>query len=244
MINQQLSKCLVSQIARRFSAAKILKETDERVISLTIDDAPARNENAKESTRKILEAIESHNQTFSTKVSATFFVITDHVKHTSNRERLDAEILTEIVAKGHEIGNHGNCDRRHVCLSKTDFEIEFLEAHRFLSERVNHPIRWFRPGQGFYNDSMLEILKTVGKDLGYEDKLALVSMIPLDTLKLFNDPAFTLNYITNFIFPGSILILHAGFTHQAFNTVAVLNQLLRQLHQQNYQVVSLSKLFN
>ena len=244
MINSEFSKFLVSQIASRFPEAIFFKQTDDRIISLTIDDVPAQDEDAKESTRKILEAIESHNQVFSTNVSATFFVTTDHVKFDSDRKRSDLDILTEIIAKGHEIGNHGKFDRRHANLSKIDFEAEFSEAHQFLSAQISSPIRWFRPGQAFYNDSMLEVLTTVGKDLGYQEKFALASMVPFDTKELLDDPHFTLKNIARFTFPGSILLLHGGLSHQAVNTIEVLNQLLPRLHQQNYQVVSLSKLIN
>ena len=244
MINSEFSKFLVSQIASRFPEAIFFKETDDRIIALTIDDVPASDEDAKASTRNILEAIESHNQAFSTDVSATFFVTTDHVKFNTDRDKLDLEILTDIIAKGHEIGNHGKFDRRHANLSKPNFEAEFSEAHQFLSGQISSPIRWFRPGQAFYNDSMLEVLTTVGKDLGYQEKFALASMVPFDTKELLDDPNFTLKNIARFTFPGSILLLHGGLSHQAVNTIEVLNQLLPRLHEQNYQVVSLSKLMN
>jgi len=244
MVNGEFSKSLVSQMAGKFPEAIFLKETNKKVISLTIDDVPARNEDKKQSVRKILEAIELHNQSFSTTVSATFFITTDHIKHENGNGKLDLEILTEIISKGHEIGNHGKFDRRHASLPKTEFEAEFSEAHNFLSQHISQPIRWFRPGQAFYNQSMLEILATTGKNLGYQTKFALASMIPFDTQDFLDDPDFTLKNIERFTFPGSILVLHGGLSHQAINTLEVLNNLLPRLHQQNYQVVSLSKLMN
>ena len=244
MIDNKFGKFLVSQIDSRFPAAIFFKETDDRVIALTIDDVPARDEDVKDSTRKILEVIEFHNQAFSTNVNATFFVTTDHVKFNTHQDKLDSEILSDIVAKGHEIGNHGKFDCRHANLSKSHFEAEFSEAHQFLSDQISSPIRWFRPGQAFYNDSMLEILTTVGKDLGYQEKFALASMVPFDTKELLDDPSFTLKNIARFTFPGSILLLHGGLSHQAVNTIEVLKQLLPRLHQQNYQVVSLSQLIS
>ena len=244
MINSKFSKFLVSQIASKFPEAIFFKETDKKIISLTIDDVPARDEELKQSTRRILEAIESHNQLFSTAVSATFFVTSDHVKHATDEKKLDLDILAEIIDKGHEIGNHGKFDRRHANLSKEDFEAEFSEAHQFLSQHINQPIHWFRPGQAFYNESMFETLTTTGKNLGYQNKFALASMVPFDTQDFLDDPGFTLKNIQGFTFPGSILVLHGGFSHQAINTLEVLNKLLPWLHQQDYQVVSLSKLIN
>lgn len=244
MIDSKFSKSLASQIARKFPASIFLKETDEKIISLTVDDMPARDEDQKRSTRKILEAIELHNQSLSATVSVTFFIATDHVKYKADKGKLDLDILSEILDKGHEIGNHGKSDRRHASLSKVDFEAEFSEAHRFLSQQVRQPIRWFRPGQAFYNRSMLEILKTTGQDLGYQDKFALASMIPFDTQNFLDNPDFTLKNIECFTFPGAILVLHGGLSHQAINTLEVLNKLLPSLHEQNYQVVSLSKLID
>ncbi|ABW32792.1 chitin deacetylase family protein [Acaryochloris marina] len=242
MTNNKLSRYLVSQIAKKIPKAVFLKETNRKIISLTIDDIPAQNEDDKQSARKILEAIEAHNESFSTTVSATFFITTDHVKYESDKSKLDLDILKEISDKGHEIGNHGKIDRRHASLSKIEFETEFLEAHQFLSQHISQPVCWFRPGQGFFNKSMFDTLITVGQSLGYQEKFALASMIPFDTLKFLDDPDFTLKNIGRFTFPGSILLLHGGFSHQAINTVDVLNKLLPRLHEHNYQVVSLSKL--
>lgn len=135
-------------------------------------------------------------------------------------------------------------DRRHASLPEEDFEAEFSEAHQFLSEYINQPIHWFRPGQAFYNESMLETLKTTGQNLGYQSKFALASMVPFDTQEFLDDPDFTLKNIKRFTFPGSILVLHGGLSHQAINTLEVLNKLLPWLHQQDYQVVSLSKLIS
>ena len=170
------------------------------------------------------------------------FITTDHLKYNTNQATSDLDIIREIVNQGHEIGNHGKFDHRHARLSKIDFQSEFIEAHQILSTQIKQPIRWFRPGQAFYNQSMIEILINMGHDLGYQNKFALASMIPFDTRNLILNPAFTLNNIKHFIFPGSILILHGGYQVEAENTVNVLKKLLPLLYEQSYQVVSLSKL--
>lgn len=244
MVNSKISQFLVSQIAKKFPEAIFLKETEKKIISLTIDDVPARDEDKKQSTRNILEAINLHNQSFSTNVSATFFITTDHLKYKNDEQKLDIEILQEIIDQGHEIGNHGEFDHRHARLSKEDFETEFSNAHNFLSEHIKQPIHWFRPGQAFYNDSMLKTLVTTGQSLGYQNKFALASMVPFDTQELLDDPDFTLKNIKRFTFPGSIFVLHGGLSHQGINTVKVIKSLLPWLHEQGYQIVSLSKLIN
>ena len=244
MFGNNRGKCLVSAIAEKYSQAIFLKETEQKIIALTIDDLPARDEDSKESTRQILEAIDSHNSLYSTTVSATFFITTDHLKFASNPNKIDSDILAEIVEKGHEIGNHGQVDQLHFRLSEEDFKTEFLEAHRILSQYIEQSIKWFRPGRVLYHKSMLKTLAEVAQKLPYCKRFALASMIPLDTLSLFESPDFTLKNIEHFTFPGSILILHGGLSGQALRAVEVLNKLLPKLYQEGYQVVSLSKLFD
>jgi peptidoglycan/xylan/chitin deacetylase (PgdA/CDA1 family) len=68
------------------------------------------------------------------------------------------------------------------------------------------------------------------------------TMIPLDTRKGTNHPQFTTWYISQFIFPGAILVLHGGFPERDENTAIVLKNLLAKLHDRGYQVVTLSQL--
>ncbi|NET37250.1 MAG: polysaccharide deacetylase family protein [Cyanothece sp. SIO1E1] len=235
------SKVLISLIAPTFPEAvffrKIPKKLPRKVVALTIDDVPARDCESDLCTRPILEVIDSHNQSAKANFKATFFVITDHLPENSR-------IVGELAAKGHEIGNHGTTDHRHADLSPEEFEQEFLKAHELLSKSGAHPIRWFRPGQGFYNDNMISTLRTTGQELGYEDRFALASMIPFDTRAFLDDPQFTLKNVSRFTFPGSILVLHGGLKEQVSNTVEVLKALLPSLQKQGYEVVTLSKLFS
>ncbi len=244
MISPNISRFLVSQIANQCPSAVFFKDSDQNVMALTIDDVPARDEDDKQSTRQILEVIRSHNRAYKTNVQATFFITTEHVKHKNAKDRLDLDVLAEIRDEGHEIGNHGTLDQRHAKLSPLDFRNEFHQAHQFLSQQTHHPIRWFRPGQAFYTQPMLDLLRTEGQALGYHHQFALASMIPLDTRHGFDAPSFTVQMIGSFTFPGSILVLHGGYRHQALNTVQVLTNVLPQLHEQNYQIVSLSRLID
>ena len=244
MFSNLFSKPFIEVTAAVFPESLFRKDTDKKVVSLTFDDLPARDEDTKQSTRAILDAISSHNQKFSTDVSATFFLTTDHFKFKNDPQKLDLAVLKEIVDRGHEIGNHGMFDRRHSELSKQEFETEFVGAHQFLVEHTQQPIRWFRPAQTFNSKEMREVLSTTGQELGYQDKFALASMVPLDTQNLLDNPNFTLKNIKSFTFPGSILLLHGGSKRQAGNTLKVIEKLLPWLYERDYQVVSLSKLID
>lgn len=225
------SKKIVSLVSQGFPNAVFFEDTEKRVISLTIDDVPAQDEASDLSTKDILDTLSN----FQTKV--TFFVTTDHIN-------VGSKIVKIMSDQGHEIGNHGTKDHPHILLSSKDFENEFLTAHKIISEQIDKPIRWFRPGQAFFNQSMLQTLTTKGKQLGYQDKFALASMIPFDTREFLDDPIFTFKNIKRFIFPGSILVLHGGKEVQVKNTVKVLEMLLPFLKKERYEVVTLSNLIS
>ena len=234
------SKKLVSLVAKAFPDAVFYKDIEEnqtKILALTIDDVPARDDNSDISTQNILNVIDEHNTQTGDNAKATFFITTSHLNSNSS-------ILEDMIAKDHELGNHGTIDHRHSNLPAQQFEDEFIEAHERLILTPNATIRWFRPGQAFYNENMLETLKTKGKEFGYEGKFALASMIPFDTRDFLDDPQFTLKNINRFTFSGSILLLHGGKKEQASNTVQVLKELLPQLHKQGYKIVTLSQLFS
>ncbi|MDJ0649246.1 MAG: polysaccharide deacetylase family protein [Xenococcaceae cyanobacterium MO_188.B19] len=225
-----ITQNLVTLVSKIFSSGVFYKKTLSKIISLTIDDV------GDTGTIQILDAIDRFNHNLlkdRDRIRATFFVISDKLR--------DSLILDEILKRGHEIGNHGEQDHFHVVLSPNKFATEIERTHQILSSnRIKHKIKWFRPGRALYNKSMLQSLKEL---TGYYDRFALASMLPLDTLPIIKNPSFTLKYVSKFIFPGSILLLHGGDTERTANTVAVLDKLLPQLREKEYQVVTLSELW-
>ncbi len=225
-----ITQGLVVGISKFFPDAVFYKETSSRVVSLTIDDVGGAD------TLKILNVIDNFNQNITNerqRIRATFFVITDYLDDSKT-------MLNEILNRGHEIGNHGQKDYRHASLDTADFKSEIHQAHQILSSTSDVKLKWFRPGGGFYNKGMIEALKEMP---GYNDKLALASMVPLDTRRPTNNPSFTIKYLSQFIFPGSILLLHGGSEERSINTANVLSKLLIQLRQKEYEVVTLTQLW-
>ncbi|MEM8677254.1 MAG: polysaccharide deacetylase family protein [Cyanobacteria bacterium P01_G01_bin.67] len=225
-----ITRNLVVGISKLFPDAIFYKPTSLKILALTIDDV------GDDDTLKMLDVIDRFNQEISNEqeqIRATFFIISEKVT--------SYQILDEILTRGHEIGNHGHQDHFHGFLSPQEFRSEFNQTHEILSSNtVGGKIRWFRPGRALYNGSMLKILK---EKTGYCDRFALASMLPLDTFSIINQPSFTIKYISQFIFPGSILLLHGGTVKCTANTLEVLNTLLAQLRQEEYQVVTLSRLW-
>ncbi len=223
---------LLTGIANIFPDAVFYRPTSEKLIALTIDDV------GDPSTQLILDVIDQHNENIDNhnqKVDATFFVIANYL-------RGDKSLLKRMRMAGHEIGNHGLEDRTHADLSPQLFEREIKAAHQELVLNTGEPIRWFRPGRGRYNGSMKSILSEMEKSHRYHPYFALGSMLPLDTFELTHQPVFTLPYVSRFVFPGSILVLHGGSKIRSQNTAEVLTSLLPTLQQQGYKVVSLSGL--
>ena len=228
---------LIIQLAKRFPDAIFYKETTERVVALTIDDVPTPNDPGDASTRCILEAIATHNRAVDEagdRVRATFFIITSHLAQGS-------PILTDIVAAGHEIGNHGIADDNTALQHPEIFSLQLRASHQRLLEDCSQPLRWYRPGRGLYNQTMVQSLRQMAS---YEPRFALASMIPIDTFTPTNSPDFTVRYVSQFIFPGSILLLHGGSIGNCQNTTAALIRILSLLKSQNYRVVTLSELWD
>jgi peptidoglycan/xylan/chitin deacetylase (PgdA/CDA1 family) len=225
---------LLTQVARLFPDALFYAPTEEKLVALSIDDIPTPKDRDDRSTRLILQAIAKHNLTTEHPARATFFVITDHLTPGST-------ILQEILAAGHEIANHGTTDTTPAILQPMEFERHFREAHDIITDAIQQPLRWYRPGRGLYNRSMLEQVRLLP---GYESLMALASMIPFDTFRNLDDPTLTTWYLSRFIFPGAIFVMHGGSADRCRQTAKALPDLLRLLDAQGYQVVTLSELYD
>ncbi|TVP67853.1 MAG: chitin deacetylase [Leptolyngbya sp. LCM1.Bin17] len=225
---------ILSRVAQLFPDALFYAPMQEKVVALTIDDIPTPGDPHDLSTRLILQAISDYNRTAEHPAQATFFVITDHLNAGSS-------ILSEILAEGHEIANHGTSDTTPAMLEPVEFERHFQEAHDLLTDAIQQPIRWYRPGRGLYNRAMVEHVRLTP---GYESLVALASMIPFDTMQPLSTPNLNTWYLSRFIFPGAIFVIHGGSLDRCVQTSQALPPLLRSLADQGYQVVTLSQLYD
>ncbi|HEY9762361.1 MAG TPA: polysaccharide deacetylase family protein [Trichocoleus sp.] len=227
-------KNLVAQVARLFPDGLFYLPIQQPVVALTIDDVPTPGDIGDRSSRLILDAISSHNNTANHPARATFFIISSHLNPGST-------FFQEALAQNHELANHGTADTTAALLYPEAFASHFRDAHNHITDLCQQPLRWYRPGRGLYNQIMLEHLRLTP---GYESRFALASMVPFDTFRPTNDPAFTLWYLSQFIFPGAILLLHGGSMERSLQTAQVLPILLRLLDEQGYEVVTLSELYD
>lgn len=188
-------------------------ETDASVLALTIDDGPD-----PVTTRAILGVLERNGAT------ATFFLIAERIPG-------NEDVVEEIVSAGHELGNHLTRDEASIDLAPEVFERELLRSHRILC-RFTTP-RWFRPGSGWYDEQMLEIVERHGY------RLALGSSYPLDAQLPFT--WLTRRIIRWRAEPGAVIILH-DVGERGERTARTLSEVLPELRQLGYRVVGLTEL--
>lgn len=187
--------------------------TDRPLVALTIDDGPHA-----ESTPRILEVLHRHRTT------ATFFLIADHVFGNEG-------VVSAISASGHEIANHGAHDVASLDLGEEHFEHDLVQSHHILS-RFGAP-RWFRPGSGWYDDWMLEILARHGYTA------ALGTVYPMDAQLPWTNLAR--RFILWRVRSGDVIILHDG-GERGSRTAELLDGLLPELERRGFRVTGLSEL--
>lgn len=188
-------------------------ETDLPIVALTIDDGPDETYSPQ-----ILELLEEY------RAHATFFLITDRVPG-------NEAILERMITEGHEIGNHLTEDEPSIRLTSEEFERELIQSDQILSEYGE--VVWIRPGSGWFNDDMLEVIQK------YDYRLALGSIYPYDPQ--IGLAWYSAKYVLWKVKPGAVIVLH---DHQSRGkrTIEALKVILPELAERGYQVVTLSDL--
>lgn len=192
-----------------------LPPTNQR-LALTIDDAPH-----PDVTPHILATLREYE------VRATFFVVGEQVPG-------NEALLRQIVADGHELGNHLMRIEPSINKTTAEFEAELLETDALLRQFTT-AVRWFRPGSGWYNQNMLQIISRYG----YQAVLG--SIYPYDAQITAVD--FIVDYILRRAQPGRIIIVHDGLAER-IRVVDVLRRVLPELQAQGFEFVTLSQLTN
>lgn len=206
---------LFSRLIEQNTSDEVLfhAHTREKVIALTIDDGPHT-----ELTPQILDVLAEHG------VLATFFIIGSRVPG-------NEALLKRIVAEGHELGNHLMSDRRSITLSAEEFERQLAAAHALIAPFG--PVRWFRPGSGWYSTRMLAQIRP------YNYRCVVGSIYPYDAQ--FQAVEFAAGYILGNVQPGAIIVLHDGGSDRQ-GTVAILRRILPALQKRGYRFATLTDL--
>jgi peptidoglycan/xylan/chitin deacetylase (PgdA/CDA1 family) len=103
----------------------------QRRLALTFDDGPNLP-----LTARILAVLARYD------VRATFFLVGEHVRH-------EPEVVRQMVAAGHAVGNHGLSHSKLTWASRSVVEREIEETQRLLHEAGAVDVRLFRAPHGF-----------------------------------------------------------------------------------------------
>ena len=204
---------LVPRLAARSPRCVYAIPTRERVVALTLDDGPDAAH-----MRDILAVLRAHD------AHATFFLISSRI---AGRETL----LMSAVAEGHELGNHLTRDEASISLPAEAFAAAVEEAGRAIGRFG--PVRWLRPGSGWFDDEMLHTIERAGY------RCALGSIYPYDAH--LASVRFSVAYVLSNVRPGAVIVLHVG-GERGRRTIEVLRTVLPALAARGYRVVTLSEL--
>ena len=120
--------------------------TGAPVAALTFDDGPH-----PALTPAILDVLDRYN------VKATFMVMGHAVQQYP-------DIALEIVARGHEIGNH-TWSHRHVAKTSAATARSEIERGTEILESAGLPVRLFRPPQGRLSEAVVRLVTELGQDI-------------------------------------------------------------------------------
>jgi len=204
---------VVRWLSQRYPDVLFQRENAGPLVALTFDDSPHAT-----LTPRILDLLAAHD------ARATFFMIGEHVDG-------NEEVVRRLIADGHEVGNHMMSDDPSVRLPAAEFERQLVQTHELLAPFG--PVRWFRPGHGWFNTRMLDQIHAHGY------RCAMASAYALEFLAI--SAPYAARHILLTVRPGGVIVLHDGAADRE-RTVAVLERILPALRRRGYQFVTLSEL--
>ncbi len=113
-------------------------------VALTFDDGPDRV-----STPTVLDTLDTFGW------RATFFCL-------GSQARRAPELIGELVARGHEIGVHGDSHRSHLRRAAPGVVRDVRQARALLEDLSGHPVTWFRPPYGAVSAASLVAARRTG----------------------------------------------------------------------------------
>lgn len=201
--------------AQIYMRAFCRKKTTKKVVALTFDDGPN-----KEQTPKIMEILRTH------KATATFFCI-------GHQAAGQLALLQQMVHEGHLIANHSYSHSNWFPLySLEHMKTDLRHCQQVLEEATGQPVTFFRPPFGVTNPTVAKAIKELGyTTIGWNIR-------SLDTQIGSADKV--VQRIHRQLKPGSVILLHDRLP----NSTEILTKTLQLLQKEGYTVVSLHALIN
>ena len=193
--------------------------TDEKRVALSFDDGPSpRN------TPALLSVLERQH------VPATFFLL-------GLRARQFPKLAAELVAAGHEIGNHTDLHLPLPFLSAAHIEREIRRGIESIEASTGIRPTYCRLPFGWYSQRVLRALHGQGQ------RPVLGNVYPRDSRRPGRDRI--VQRVLDRIRPGAIVILHDGGWHPEVDrgqTVDAVDALIDRLGADGYRFQTVSEL--
>jgi peptidoglycan/xylan/chitin deacetylase (PgdA/CDA1 family) len=121
--------------------------TKHRAILFTFDDGPSRR-----TTPRLLDILDDLG------IKAVFFVKSESFGDGNPWEREHADIVREIVRRGHTIGNHTETHRQLPLLRNAEIEAELALSERKIERAIGSRPRLIRPPGGALSKRVEQLL--------------------------------------------------------------------------------------
>ncbi len=186
--------------------------TVSKCVALTFDDGPHPIY-----TPKVLDELRARN------IKATFFVLGDRVKRYP-------WVLRQIVAEGHEVGNHSYSHPLLLKMSNEMIEHEIVETQNQICEAIGYETHLFRPPYGAFRPDTRALFRA------HNLNIILWSVDPQDWK--VHDSLKISNRVTAQSHNGSIILCHD--IHKT--TLQALPEILDTLIAEGYEFKTVSQL--
>ncbi|MCK8816471.1 polysaccharide deacetylase family protein [Natroniella sulfidigena] len=187
-------------------------DREDKKIAITLDGMWGA-----ERTPEILEIFEKHD------LNITFFFGGNWLEE-------NPQLIKEMVAKGHEIGNHSYTHPHMASLTKEEIKQELNQTEELIKKLTGEGSRLFRPPFGEYNNLLIETCE----ELGYYP--VQWSIDSHDWMDVSSD--YIVNRVLDNVGPGDIILMH----NDGEKTPKSLSRLIPKLKEQGYEIVPLSEL--
>lgn len=187
-------------------------DTQEKVLSISFDAAWG-----SANTEEILGILDRYE------VKTTFFLVGFWAEKYP-------ELVAELVARGHEIGNHSATHPHMAQLSAPQIREELRRCSELVRSITGKPTTLFRPPYGEYNDEVVRVSRAEG----YECVQWNVDSLDWKNL----GAADMVKRCTKQINPGDIVLFHNDSKY----ILEALPQILETYKQAGYKVVPVSQL--
>lgn len=187
---------------------------DDKKVAITFDAAWGNSD-----TEEILTILEQND------VKATFFLCGYWVDKYP-------ESVMQIYEKGHELGSHGDKHRHCNNLSKEELVEEIVNAKTKIENITKKDVTLFRAPFGEYNNNVIDTtfalgLKPIQWDVDRHDWMNKGKVYELD--QVLNNKNLS---------SGSIILFH----NDAENTKYTLDEIIKSLKKDGYEIVTVSEL--